>query len=150
MNLTVICALYFFEMIQTQGFFFFFLAVPAACRNLVLWPEIEPRATAMKAPSLNHWTAGEFPIGILKDFFNFYSTIVNLQCCVNFCYMAKGLIYIYAKSLQSCLTLRPHRRQPTRLPRPWNSPTHWSGLPFPSPMHESEKWKWSRSVVSDS
>ena len=26
---------------------------------------------------------------------------------------------------------------------------HWSGLPFPSPMHESEKWKWSRSVVFD-
>ena len=24
----------------------------------------------------------------------------------------------------------------------------WSGLPFPSPMHESEKWKGSRSVVS--
>ena len=27
---------------------------------------------------------------------------------------------------------------------------HWSGLLFPSPMHDSEKWKWSRSVVSDS
>ena len=27
---------------------------------------------------------------------------------------------------------------------------HWSRLPFPSPMHESEKWKGSRSVVSDS
>ena len=27
---------------------------------------------------------------------------------------------------------------------------HWSGLPFPSPIYESEKWKWSRSVVSDS
>ena len=26
---------------------------------------------------------------------------------------------------------------------------HWSGLPFPSPMHESEKWKWGRSAVSD-
>ena len=26
----------------------------------------------------------------------------------------------------------------------------WSRLPFPSPMHESGKWKWSRSVVSDS
>ena len=25
---------------------------------------------------------------------------------------------------------------------------HWSGLPFPSPMDESEKWKWSRLVVS--
>ena len=27
---------------------------------------------------------------------------------------------------------------------------YWSGLPLPSPMHESEKWKWSRSVVSNS
>ena len=27
---------------------------------------------------------------------------------------------------------------------------HWSGLPFPSPMQESEKWKWSHSVVSNS
>ena len=27
---------------------------------------------------------------------------------------------------------------------------HWSGVPFPSPMHESEKWKESRSVLSDS
>ena len=25
----------------------------------------------------------------------------------------------------------------------------WSGLPFPSPMQESEKWKWTCSVVSD-
>ena len=25
---------------------------------------------------------------------------------------------------------------------------HWSGLPLPSPMHEREKWKWSRSVKS--
>ena len=27
---------------------------------------------------------------------------------------------------------------------------HWSGLPLSSPMHESEKLKWSRLVVSDS
>ena len=49
--------------------------------------------------------------------------------------------------------MRPHRRQPTRLPCPWDSPgknTGVSGLPFPSPMHKSEKWKWSRSVVSNS
>ena len=26
---------------------------------------------------------------------------------------------------------------------------HWSGLPFPSPVQESEKWKWSCSVISD-
>ena len=27
---------------------------------------------------------------------------------------------------------------------------HWSGLPFPYPMHKSEKWKWRLSVVSHS
>ena len=27
---------------------------------------------------------------------------------------------------------------------------YWTVLPFPSPMHESEKWKWSCSVMSDS
>ena len=96
-------------------------------------------------------------------------------------------------------SVQPHRRQPTRLPHPWDSPgkntgvgchfllqcmkviserevaqscptlatpwtaahqappsmgfyrqEHWSGLPFPSPMHESDKWKWTRSVMSDS
>ena len=26
---------------------------------------------------------------------------------------------------------------------------HWSGLPFPFPIHERETWKWSRSVMSD-
>ena len=26
---------------------------------------------------------------------------------------------------------------------------YWSELPLPSPMNESEKWKWSCSVVSD-
>ena len=26
---------------------------------------------------------------------------------------------------------------------------YWSGLPFPSPMQESEEWNWSLSVVSN-
>ena len=33
-----------------------------------------------------------------------------------------------AKSLQSCLTLRPHRCQPTRLPHPWDSPGKNTGV----------------------
>ena len=32
------------------------------------------------------------------------------------------------KSLQSCPTLRPQRRQPTRLPRPWDSPGKNTGV----------------------
>ena len=33
-----------------------------------------------------------------------------------------------AKSLQSCPTLRPHRRQPARLPHPWDSPGKNTGV----------------------
>ena len=32
------------------------------------------------------------------------------------------------KSLQSCPTVRPHRRQPTRLPCPWDSPGKNTGV----------------------
>ena len=45
-------------------------------------------------------------------------------------------------------SVRPHRRQPSRLPHPWDSPGKNTGVG--SPKHESEKWKWSRSVMSDS
>ena len=57
-----------------------------------------------------------------------------------------------AKSLQSCLTLcDPIDGSPPGSPSlGFSRQEHWSGLPFTSPMHESEKWKWSRSVVSDS
>ena len=33
-----------------------------------------------------------------------------------------------AKSLQLCPTVQPHRRQPTRLPRPWDSPGKNTGV----------------------
>ena len=33
-----------------------------------------------------------------------------------------------AESLQSCLTLRPHRWQPTKLPHPWDSPGKNTGV----------------------
>ena len=36
--------------------------------------------------------------------------------------------YAAAKSLQSCLTVQPHRWQPTRLPRPWDSPGKNTGV----------------------
>ena len=57
-----------------------------------------------------------------------------------------------AKSLQSCPTLCDSiDSSPPGFPSlGFSRQEHWSGLPFPSPVHESEKWKWSRSVVSDS
>ena len=47
----------------------------------------------------------------------------------------------YAKSLQSCPTLcDPIDSSPPGSPVPgFSRQEHWSGLPFPSPMHESEK-----------
>ena len=57
-----------------------------------------------------------------------------------------------AKSLQSCPTLcDPIDGSPPGPPSlGFSRQEHWSGSPFPSPVHESEKGKWSRSVVSDS
>ena len=57
-----------------------------------------------------------------------------------------------AKLLQSCLTLCDpidgSPQAPTSLG--FSRQEYWSGVPFSSPMHESEKSRWSHSVVSDS
>ena len=37
-------------------------------------------------------------------------------------------LHCTAKSLQSCPTLQPHRQQPKRLPRPWDSPGENTGV----------------------
>ena len=63
------------------------------------------------------------------------------------------LLLSTAKLLQSCPTLcDPIEGSPpgSAIPRNLLGISHWSGLLFPSPMDESEKWKWSCSVVSDS
>ena len=56
-----------------------------------------------------------------------------------------------AKLPQLCLTLcDPIDGSPPGFPIPGilqARTLEW--VPFPSPVHESEKWKWSRSVVSD-
>ena len=55
-----------------------------------------------------------------------------------------------AKSLQSCPTLRDPMTAAQQAPPSlgFSRQEHWSGLPFPSPMHESEKWKWKVKVKS--
>ena len=56
-----------------------------------------------------------------------------------------------AKSLQSCLTLcNPIDGHLPGSPVPGILRARTlERVPFPPPMHESEKWKWSHSVVSD-
>ena len=74
----------------------------------------------------------------------------NAKECSN--YHTNALISAAAKWLQLCLTLcdpetAAHQAPPSL---EFSRQEHWSGLPFPSPMHESEKWKWSHSVMSNS
>ena len=88
-----------------------------------------------------------FPV---VSFFFFYWKIIALQNFVVFCQTSTWISYAAAaaKSLQSCPTLcDPIESSPPGFPFPGILQAR---TPFPSPMRESEKWKWSRSVVSDS
>ena len=74
--------------------------------------------------------------------------LLCLELSIWYTYLAAAV----AKSLQSCPTLCDpiDGSPPGPLSLGFSRQEHWSVLPFPSPMHESEKWKWSRSVVSNS
>ena len=67
----------------------------------------------------------------------FFSTygFVTLQVC--------HIAAAAAKLLQSCLTLQTHRRQPTRLPCPWDSPGKNNGVGC---ISFSNAWKWKVKV----
>ena len=49
-------------------------------------------------------------------------------------------------------SVRPHRQQPTRIHRPWDSPGKNTGVGchFLLQCMKREKWKWSHLFVSDS
>ena len=82
--------------------------------------------------------------------------ITQTEHCWNKCFKNNSLITAAAaaaaKSLQSCPTLcDPIDGSPPGSPSlGFSRQEYWSGLPFPFPMHEREKWKQSSSVMSDS
>ena len=60
------------------------------------------------------------------------------------CHMLLLLLSLFSHA-QLCATpkMATHQAPPSL---GFSRQEHWSVLSFPSPMHESEKWKWSRSV----
>ena len=52
----------------------------------------------------------------------------EFQKNIYFCFIDYAKAFDCVKVTQLCLTLRPHRRQPTRLPRPWDSPGKNTGV----------------------
>ena len=59
------------------------------------------------------------------------------------------LLLIHFSRIRTCATqLTAAHQAPLSLV--FSRQEYWGGLPVPSPMHESEKWKLIRSVMSDS
>ena len=90
-----------------------------------------------------HWSGMPFPSPMHEsEKWKWSHSIVSWSCL--------AAAAAAAKSLQSCPTLCDpiDGSQPGFPSLGFSRQEHWSGMPFPSPMHESEKWKWSRSVVS--
>ena len=106
-----------------------------------------PHTTTGKTIALTRWT---FVDKVMSLLFNMLSgLVINLKVLGISKFSDLGVAAAAAaKSLQSWLTLcDPIDGSPPGSSVP--GILHWSGLPFPSPMHESEKWKSSHSVMSD-
>ena len=86
----------------------------------------------------------------LKIFTNYYRAI-SLSTFSCFTYKTGLLLLLLSRSsrVQLCVTPQTAAHQAS-LSLGFSRQEYWSGLPFPSPMCESEKWKGSCSVMSDS
>ena len=91
-----------------------------------------------------------WPVHLIKYSESHWKCVCVRACvCVCVCVLLLLLLPSRLSPVRLCATPQTatHQAPP---PLGFSRQEHWSGLPFPSPVHESEKWKWSRSVVSDS
>ena len=80
--------------------------------DLVSWLGIEPQPPALGAWNLSHWTTREVPQGHCS-----FTTVFPPCCCC--CCQVASVVFN---------SVQPHRWQPTRLPRPWDSPGKNTGV----------------------
>ena len=81
-------------------------------------------------------------------FRTFWTWNRNIVLLYSIWYCMLLLLLSHLSRVRLCVTQQTAARQaPPSLGFSWQE--YWSGLPFPSPVHESEKWKWSRSVMSN-
>ena len=72
---------------------------------------------------------------------------IALQYCVGFCCTIMWRLLLLPSRfscVRLCATPQTAAHQ-APLSLGFSRQECWSGLPFPSPMHESEKWKWSNT-----
>ena len=72
-----------------------------------------------------------------------FVTLVTGFFYINFaqCFQGSPMLLLLLSRFSRVRLCATHRQQPTRLPSSlgFSRQEHWSGLPFPSPMRESEK-----------
>ena len=109
---------------------------------VTLWTAARQAPLSMGFSRQNYWSGLPFPpLGDLPDL-----RMDPMSLMPHALAAAAKSAAAAAKSLQSCPTLCDSiDGSPLG-----SSVEYWSGLPFHSPVHESEKWKWSHSVVPDS
>ena len=100
-------------------------------------PGIEPRSPALQVDSLPSEPPGK------------PSIYISIYYQYTICIYTINILLSRFRRVRLCVTpeMAAHQAPPSL---GFSRQEHWNGLPFPSPMHESEKWKWSRSVVSNS
>ena len=90
---------------------------------------------------------------ICKFLFIFKCYYIFLKMLNNFhfyhCFLLPLLLLSRFNCVRLCTTPQTaaHKAPPSL---GFSRQEYWSGFPFPSPMHESEKWEWSHSALCDS
>ena len=142
---------------QMLHFFFFFFLINwtsvATCLEQVNWHHFSNSVCSLHVPVSHIWSFLQY-FKLVHHYYICYDDLWSVTFDARRLWLTEDSdgAAAAAKSLQSYPTLcNPIDGSPPGSPSlGFSRQEHWSGLPFPSPMHESEKWKWSRSVVSDS
>ena len=113
---------------------------------------VHPRAMAIRHDQLqssifsSYWALVPISLSLVQ-----FSSVV--QSCLTLLWPHESSLLLLLLSrfshVRLCVTpkMAAHQAPPSL---GFSRQEHWSGLPLPSPMHESEKWTWSRTVLSDS
>ena len=121
--------------------------LPRSKRLLISWLQspsaviLEPKkinsvTVSFVSPSVSHEILGPdamifiFECWVLSQLFHCLLSPSSKGSLIPFYFLPWGWCYLHAaaaKLLQSCPTLWPHRRQPTRFLRPWDSPGKSTG-----------------------
>jgi len=136
------------------------------CGQMILCPRISTLGCESKSfeeilrSRLKSWHMYNWPLNNFRVMSVNSNTVYNsgmiLQLAFCICGSTSSYSAAAAKSLQSCPTLCDSIDvwQSTRLPHPWDSPGKNTGVGCHFLLQcmkvKSEKWNWSRSVVSDS